>query len=510
MSEEAKLTIRLNVNDNVIVARVEILPGTHIHEENIKTIVHIPRGHKIATSLISKGDVVRKYNQIIGFATENINEGDHVHTHNCEFRVFERDYAFSTELIKNKKVPIDEQRTFQGYKRQTGRVGTRNHIGILTSVNCSATVARYIADTFNKTDLLMDYPNIDGVSEFVHSTGCGMADSGEGYENLQRTLWGYARHPNFSGILIVGLGCEVNQIPFLLDSYGLELNDTFQTMTIQESGGTRKTVDEAVERIKTMLPIANEATREPVPVSELTVALQCGGSDAYSGITANPALGNAVDRLVANGGTGILSETPEIYGAEHLLTRRAISPDVGERLVERIRWWEDYTARNHGTMDNNPSPGNKAGGLTTILEKSLGAAAKGGTTNLMGVYKYGELIEKKGFVFMDSPGYDPASITGQVASGANLVCFTTGRGSVYGCKPSPSIKLSTNTAMYRKMSEDMDINCGVIADGASSVEEIGEQIFEYFLSVASGKKSKSEEMGFGDNEFIPWQIGAVM
>ena len=416
----------------------------------------------------------------------------------------------SNTAIKNKKVPIDEQRTFQGYKRQTGRVGTRNHIGILTSVNCSATVARYIADTFNKTDLLMDYPNIDGVSAFVHSTGCGMADSGEGYENLQRTLWGYARHPNFSGILIVGLGCEVNQIPFLLDSYGLELNDTFQTMTIQESGGTRKTVDEAVERIKTMLPIANEATREPVPVSELTVALQCGGSDAYSGITANPALGNAVDRLVANGGTGILSETPEIYGAEHLLTRRAISPDVGERLVERIRWWEDYTARNHGTMDNNPSPGNKAGGLTTILEKSLGAAAKGGTTNLMGVYKYGELIEKKGFVFMDSPGYDPASITGQVASGANLVCFTTGRGSVYGCKPSPSIKLSTNTAMYRKMSEDMDINCGVIADGASSVEEIGEQIFEYFLSVASGKKSKSEEMGFGDNEFIPWQIGAVM
>ena len=510
MSEEAKLTIRLNVNDNVIVARVEILPGTHIQDENIKTIVQIPRGHKIATSLISKGDVVRKYNQIIGFATEDISAGDHIHTHNCEFRVFERDYAFSTELIKSTKVPIEKQRTFQGYKRQTGRVGTRNHIGILTSVNCSATVARYIADTFNKTDLLMDYPNIDGVSAFVHSTGCGMADSGEGYENLQRTLWGYARHPNFSGILIVGLGCEVNQIPFLLDSYGLELNDTFQTMTIQESGGTRKTVDEAVEWIKTMLPTANEVTREPVPASELTVALQCGGSDSYSGITANPALGNAVDRLVANGGTGILSETPEIYGAEHLLTRRAISPDVGERLVERIRWWEDYTARNHGTMDNNPSPGNKAGGLTTILEKSLGAAAKGGTTNLMGVYKYGELIEKKGFVFMDSPGYDPASITGQVASGANLVCFTTGRGSVYGCKPSPSIKLSTNTAMYRKMSEDMDINCGVIADGDSSVEEVGEQIFEYFLSVASGNKSKSEEMGFGDNEFIPWQIGAVM
>jgi altronate hydrolase len=337
-----------------------------------------------------------------------------------------------------------------------------------------------------------------------------MADSGEGYENLQRTLWGYAQHPNFAGVLIVGLGCEVNQIPFLLDAYGLELNDTFQTMTIQESGGTRKTVDEAVERITSMLPAANNVFRETVSASELTVALQCGGSDAYSGITANPALGNAVDRLVENGGTGILSETPEIYGAEHLLTRRAVDQSVGEKLIERIRWWEDYTERNNGSMDNNPSPGNKAGGLTTILEKSLGAAAKGGTTNLAAVYKYAEPVDTKGFVFMDSPGFDPASITGQVASGANLVCFTTGRGSVYGCKPSPSIKLSTNTAMYNRMSDDMDINCGVIVDGEATVQEVGEQIFNYFLKIASGQESKSESLGFGDNEFIPWQIGAVM
>lgn len=511
MSDTAPLTIRLNANDNVVVARTEILPNTAIPGEGeVSTLAPIPRGHKIATAAIAKGDPVRKYDQIIGFAMEDIPVGDHIHTHNCEFRMFERDYAYSTELSDTPFVPEAERRTFEGYRRKTGKVGTRNHIGILTSVNCSATVARYIADTFNRTDRLGDYGNIDGVSAFVHATGCGMADSGEGYENLQRTLWGYAQHPNFAGVLIVGLGCEVNQIPFLLDAYGLELNDTFQTMTIQESGGTRKTVDEAVERIASMLPAANNVKRETVSASELTVALQCGGSDAYSGITANPALGNAVDRLVANGGTGILSETPEIYGAEHLLTRRAVNQQVGEKLIERIRWWEDYTARNHGSMDNNPSPGNKAGGLTTILEKSLGAAAKGGTTNLAGVYKYAEPVDKKGFVFMDSPGFDPASITGQVASGANLVCFTTGRGSVYGCKPSPSIKLSTNTPMYQRMSDDMDINCGVIADGDATVQEVGGQIFDYFLEIASGRESKSEALGFGDNEFIPWQIGAVM
>jgi altronate hydrolase len=510
MANNGKLTIRLNANDNVVVARTEILANTAIVEENVITKLSMPRGHKIATISIPKGGFIRKYDQIIGFAMENILPGDHVHTHNCEFRMFDRDYAYSTELRETQYLPESQQRTFQGYKRKNGKVGTRNHIGILTSVNCSATVARYIADTFNQTDRLSEYSNIDGVSAFVHATGCGMADSGEGYENLQRTLWGYAQHPNFAGVLIVGLGCEVNQIPFLLDAYGLELNDSFQTMTIQESGGTRKTVDEAVERISSMLPAANNVFRETVSASELTVALQCGGSDAYSGITANPALGNAVDRLVMNGGTGILSETPEIYGAEHLLTRRAVNQSVGKKLIERIRWWEDYTERNHGSMDNNPSPGNKAGGLTTILEKSLGAAAKGGTTNLAAVYKYAEPVDTKGFVFMDSPGFDPASITGQVASGANLVCFTTGRGSVYGCKPSPSIKLSTNTAMYERMSEDMDINCGVIVDGEATVQEVGEKIFNYFLEIASGQKSKSESLGFGDNEFIPWQIGAVM
>ncbi|MHA1567272.1 MAG: UxaA family hydrolase [Alphaproteobacteria bacterium] len=502
--------IRLSDQDNVVVARVDILPQTTLGDIDLTVAARIPMGHKLCVAAIKAGESVRKYGQIIGVATADITPGDHVHSHNCEFAAFERDYAYSSDVRDTAFVPEAERATFEGYVRSSGKVGTRNYIGILSTVNCSATVSRYIADAFNRTNALEQYPNIDGVVSLVHTTGCGMADSGEGYANLQRTLWGFAQHPNFAGVLMVGLGCEVNQIPFLLDAYGLEVGESFQTLTIQEAGGTRKTVEASIERITAMLPAANRAKRETVPVSELTVALQCGGSDGYSGITANPALGAAVDLLVQHGGTGILSETPEIYGAEHLLTRRAVSQEVGEKLIERIRWWEDYTARNHGNMDNNPSPGNKAGGLTTILEKSLGAAAKGGTTNLTGVYKYAERVDTKGFVFMDSPGYDPCSITGQVASGANVVCFTTGRGSVYGCKPTPSIKLATNTAMYRRMSEDMDINCGDIVDGETTVAEKGQEIFDYIREVASGKSSKSEELGLGDNEFIPWQVGAVM
>jgi altronate hydrolase len=509
MTDATPITIRLNAADNVVVARTIILPGTDIPGEAVLALTQIPAGHKIATRPIALGDAIRKYNQIIGFATEDIAPGGHLHVHNMEMQTFERDYAHSTEAQATDFVPLGNQATFQGFRRDNGKVATRNYIGVLTSVNCSATVARYIAESVNR-GILGDYPNIDGVVACVHGTGCGMADSGEGYENLQRTLWGFARHPNFGGILMVGLGCEVNQIDFLLEAYGIERGPKFRTMTIQDTGGTRKTVERGVELIKEMLPEVNKISREPVPASELTLALQCGGSDAYSGITANPSLGAAVDLLVQNGGTGILSETPEIYGAEHLLTRRAVSPEVGVKLIERIRWWETYTERNNGEMNNNPSPGNKEGGLTTILEKSLGAAAKGGTTNLTGVYKYAEEIREKGFVFMDSPGYDPCSITGQVASGATIVCFTTGRGSVYGCKPSPSLKIATNSTMFSRMEEDMDINCGVVVDEGISIQEMGSHIFDRLLEVASGSPTKSEVQGFGDDEFVPWQIGAVM
>ena len=502
-------TIRLAPGDDVVVARVDIAAGTPLDEPGITAVEAVPAGHKVAVRDIREGTPIRKYGQIIGFASAPIGAGRHVHVQNCAMGDFERDYAFGRDAKAIAPVPKGERATFEGYVRADGRVGTRNYIGVLTTVNCSASAARFIADAVGE-DLLADHPHVDGVVALTHSTGCGMAGAGEGYENLQRVLWGHARHPNFAGIVLVGLGCEVNQIDFLLEAYGIERGARFQTMNIQDTGGLRRTVARGRDLIRDMLPEAGRARRTTASASELTVALQCGGSDGYSGITANPALGAAVDTLVAHGGTGILAETPEIYGAEHLLTRRAVSEAVGHKLVERIRWWEEYARRNGGEMNNNPSPGNKAGGLTTILEKSLGAAAKGGTTNLTGVYKYGEPVDAKGFVFMDSPGYDPCSITGQVASGANLVCFTTGRGSVYGNKPVPSVKLATNTGMYRRLEEDMDINCGGIADGTATVAEVGREIFDRFLAVASGEQTKSEAQGLGDAEFIPWQVGAVM
>ncbi len=509
MTETAPLTIRLNAADNVVVARGQVEAGTDIPGEGVAAAAEIPAGHKIATVPIAAGEPIRKYNQIIGFASADVAAGAHVHTQNCEFRAFERDYAFGADMRPTDFVPEAERATFRGIVRPDGRIATRNYIGVLTTVNCSATAAKHIARAF-EGDALADYPNVDGVVAFTHGTGCAMALDGEGFALLQRLMWGYARHPNLAGILLVGLGCEANQIKFLLDAYGLEEGPAFRTMNIQDTGGTRATVEAGVRIIREMLPEANRVERRDVSAANLTIALQCGGSDAYSGITANPALGAAADLVVRHGGTAILAETPEIYGAEHLLTRRAVSREVGEKLIERIRWWEDYTARNGGSMDNNPSPGNKAGGLTTILEKSLGAAAKGGTTNLTGVYRYAEPVTEKGFVFMDSPGYDPASITGQVASGANLVCFTTGRGSAFGFKPAPSIKLATNTSMFERLEEDMDLNCGEILDKGVSVEEMGERIFRLFLAVASGEQSKSEALGLGDNEFVPWLIGAVM
>jgi altronate hydrolase len=503
-------SIRLSPKDNVAVVLTDIAKGQTVEPASITAREPIPRGHKLAIEPIERGSAVLKYGQIIGFASEHIAPGAHVHVHNVSMGEFERDYAFGEDKIETDFVADAERATFQGYLREDGRVGTRNYIGIVTSVNCSATVARHIAREVEKRGILDDYPNVDGIVPIIHGAGCCVASDDEGFRMLQRTIWGHARHPNFAAVLMLGLGCEANQIPLLLDVMGRPSEETFHYTTIQKEGGTRKTVEQAVAWFESVLPRANAMKRTTVAASELTVALQCGGSDGYSGITANPALGIAVDTLVRHGGSGVLAETPEIYGAEHLLTRRAATREVGEKLIERIRWWEDYTAKNNGDMNNNPTPGNKAGGLTTILEKSLGAVAKGGSTNLVGVYKYAEPITTKGFAFMDSPGYDPCSITGEVASGCNLVCFTTGRGSVYGNKPVPSIKMATNTPMYDHMAEDMDIDCGTIIDGTETIEELGSHIFQRMLAVAGGEKTKSEELGFGDAEFVPWQIGAQM
>ena len=504
--------IRLHPDDNVVIARHQLVGGTQLEGFVVRGL--IPPGHKVATRALEVGQAVRRYNQIIGFASQAIAPGEHVHAHNLNMGPdkgdFARDYAVGADV--RPETPQREA-TFMGIKRPDGRVATRNYIGILSSVNCSATATRAIADHFSKLNnpaALKDFPHVDGVVALTHGTGCGMDSEGLGLQILQRTLTGYATHANFAGVLVVGLGCESNQINAWLAHGSLREGKTLRVFNIQDTGGTAKTVARGIALVEEMLPRANAVQREPCSAAHITIGLQCGGSDGYSGISANPALGAAVDLLVAHGGTAILSETPEIYGAEHLLTRRAVRPEVADKLIARIKWWEHYTAINGGEMNNNPSPGNKAGGLTTILEKSLGAVAKGGTTNLQAVYEYADPVRTHGFVYMDTPGYDPVSATGQVAGGANLICFTTGRGSAYGCAPAPSLKLATNTALWMRQEEDMDINCGEIIDSGASIQEMGQRIFERVLATASGAQSKSEVHGYGQNEFVPWQVGAVM
>ena len=505
---QAHSTIVLGDKDNVAIALKAILTGDSISELGLSARTDIPKGHKVAKRAIPCGEAVFKYGQIIGRSTTDISAGEHVHTHNIEFTDHKSGYEFSTEIQNKSNVETNEE--FLGYHRDDGTVGTRNYIGILTSVNCSGSVAKFVAEEAEKSGLLKQYKNVDGFVPIVHGSGCGMANSGEGYDLLFRTLSGYSRNPNFAAILLIGLGCEVMQIADLVGKSRLQNEESFRYMTIQNEGGSSKTIERGVSTLRELLEYADQSNRRPSSVSKLTVGLQCGGSDGYSGITANPALGVASDILVRNGGISILSETPEIYGAEHLLTRRALTEEIGKKLLDRISWWETYTAKNGGEMNNNPSPGNKRGGLTTILEKSLGAVAKGGVSPLAGVFEYGEKINTPGFVYMDSPGYDPCSVTGQIASGANIIVFTTGRGSVSGYKPTPCIKLSTNTSMYRRMLGDIDLDCGDIIEDGVTLEEKGKQIFEQIVRVASGQKTKSEELGFGGSEFVPWQIGAVM
>ena len=507
MPQRSRL-LTLHSQDNIAVALADISAGEVDESSGVKVLQSVTQGHKIAIAAIRTGQNVLRYGQTIGQATADIAVGEHVHVQNLGMGEHTQDYAHASEAK-----PLgfaSEERTFNGFHRADGRVGTRNYLGILTSVNCSGSVAKFIAQAAEKSGLLDDFPNIDGIVPIAHGTGCGMSGSNEGYDTLFRTLSGYAQHPNFGGILLIGLGCEVMQIADLVGGREIRTDGALRYMTIQQTGGTRKTIEKGLEELRSIAGLANTATRRPASISHLMVGMQCGGSDGYSGITANPALGVASDMLVRHGGTTILSETSEIYGAEHLLTRRAASVEVGEKLIERVRWWEDYTARNKGEMDNNPSPGNKRGGLTTILEKSLGAVAKSGSAPLTDVYLFGEKIDKTGFVFMDSPGFDPCSVTGQIASGANLIVFTTGRGSVSGYMPTPCIKVATNSEMYVRMSEDMDINCGDIISAGVGLHDKGKEIFEMFISIASGEQTKSESLGFGGVEFVPWQIGAVM
>jgi altronate hydrolase len=500
--------IRLDAADNVVVARTPLEAGTAVPGESVTTRSAIEAGHKIASRLIRVGEPIRKYDTVIGYASENIEPGSWVHSHNLRFDDVQKDYAFGEAYRPTQTLASAERARFMGIVRPDGRVATRNVIGIFITVNCSATVARKIAAHFHE-ERMAQWPGVDRVVAFVHDQGCGMEMTGEPMDLLRRTLAGYIRHPNIAGALVVSLGCERNNLLRFFEAQGLETGKTLRTLTMQDVGGTQSAVDLGITHVREMLDLANGIERTPCSAEHLMVGLQCGGSDGFSGLSANPALGKAVDILVRHGGTAILSETPEIFGVEHTLTARARTPQIGRKLVERIDWWLKYNEGRDTQINGRVSPGNHAGGLANIIEKSLGGAKKAGSSAMMEVYRYAEPVTEHGFVFMDTPGYDPVSATGQIAGGANLIAFTTGRGSCFGSYPSPTIKLATNTPMYRRMTGDMDINCGEVIDGSATLDQMGEQIFQLMLKIASGERSKSESLGVGDNEFVPWQIGVL-
>lgn len=513
-----EVALRLNPQDYVAIAKINLQPGTILILEDNGSLLRvpirqfIPSGHKVALIEFTPGRELRRYGQVIGIATQLIRPGDHVHIHNLGMQDVARDYAFGSEAQSVDYTPAGKRRTFQGYRRANGQVGTRNYIAVISTVNCSAHACREIAHHFTP-ERLASYPNIDGVIALTHTIGCAMGTDSLDFTVLQRTLAGMAQHPNVGAYLLIGLGCETNQIADLVEKYGLNNNGHPDgdppMLAIQDMGGLQKTVAAGIAAVEAMLPRADAIRRTVESISELKLALECGGSDSWSGITANPVVGLVADRVVRHGGTVVLSETPEVYGAEHLLTCRAINVEVGQKLLDKIRWWEEYVARQGLEINNNPGPGNKAGGLTNIYEKSLGAVVKGGSTPLMAVYDYAESVTARGFTFMDSPGYDPISVTGMVAGGCNLVLFTTGRGSVFGFKPAPSLKICSNSTTFERMSDDMDLNAGRVLTGLP-MEQLADELLELVIAVASGRLSKSEAQGIGEAEFVPWYFGGTV
>ena len=511
--------IHLHPDDNVAIAKERLEPGTTIAAGTAEAASPvtlrqaIPSGHKIALAAIPTGDPVRRYGHTIGFATADIRPGDHVHSHNLAVGDFARNYTFGAGVTPVDYVPEDGRRTFLGYERPNGRVGTRNTIAVISTVNCSAHAAWRIARHFTQ-EQLSAFPNVDGVIAVTHGLGCSSGIGDMAYTLLQRTLAGVARHPNVAAYILVGLGCEVNQIDALVENYDLcsgagLLPGCAAQLAIQSLGGNRKTIEAGIAAVDRLLPQVNAAARTPQPLSELALALTCGASDGWSGVTANPVVGLVSDEIVRQGGTIVLGETTEVYGAEHLLARRAINAEVGRDLIARVRWWEDHTRKLGLEIDNNPTPGNKAGGLTTIFEKSLGAIAKAGSTPLTAVYDYAEPVTEPGFVLMDTPGNDWTGVTGQVAGGCNLVLFTTGRGSVFGFKPAPVIKIVSNSATYHHMIDDMDVNAGQVLEGVP-MEEVAAELIDLIVAVASGQPSKSEAQGIGELEFVPWQARGML
>ena len=511
------LTVQLHPEDHVALAKIDlarglILVSTREPGDTTRITVRdqIPSGHKLALRRIAAGETVLRYGQIIGIADRTILPGEHVHTHNLSSPHMARELAAGTDVAPIARSTGGQPRTFLGYRRADGRVGTRNYLAVISTVDCAAPAALRIAQHFTPARLAAT-PNVDGVITLTHHSGCSIRRDGPDYVWLQSTLAGMAQHPNVAGYILVGLGCEVNQIADLVANHGLTRNggQPVEGLIIQELGGVGNTIRAGIARIEAMLPTANARQRTPQPIAALTLALQCGGSDAWSGVTANPVVGLVSDEVVGAGGTVVLAETPEIYGAEHLLTQRAINPEVAQALMEQVHWWEEHARRQGTEIDNNPTPGNKAGGLTTIYEKALGAVAKSGNTPLMAVYDYAARVSGQGVTFMNSPGNDPASVTGQVAGGCNLVLFTTGRGSVFGFKPAPCLKIVSNSETYNRMADDMDFDAGRVLAGMK-MEEAATELLDLIIETASGRPSKSEALGIGEEGFSPWRYGETV
>ncbi len=496
--------IHLNAADNIAIARVALSPGQELRvgQRPITVKDAVPAGHKIALGAIAAGEKIVRYGQLIGHARAAIEPGQHVHTHNLAFEELSLAYEFPASEVSLPVIPKGGP-VFLGYRREDGRVGTRNYIAVVAASNCAAHTAEMIAASYHGETLP---PSVDGVAAFPHGEGCGHS-IGPDTEQLQRTLAGVLDHPNVSAAIILGLGCEVNQIDHYLGA-GTARTERLVGMTLQSSGGTRATVEAARSTIARFMERASEEERVESPASKIVLGLNCGGSDSFSGITANPALGVCSDLLASAGGTAVLAETTEIFGAEHLLVRRARNRQVADKLLGFIAGYKTYLKRFGGSFDDNPTPGNKAGGLTNILEKSLGAVAKAGTSMLTDVVDYAERVHSPGFVFMNTPGYDPISLTGLAAGGVNLIAFTTGRGSAIGFPTIPVMKIASNSDTYRRMRDNMDVNAGRIADGETAVADVGRQIFELLLRVASGEKTSSERLGH--KEFVPWRIGPVL
>ena len=496
--------IQLHPADNIAVARVPLAAGTELRVGGEAVMVReaVPAGHKVALRAIAEGATVFRYGQPIGLAKAPIEPGSHVHTHNLAFDERRAAYRFPSGSL-DEPARREDGPSFLGYLRDDGRAGTRNYIAVVAASNCAAHTAELIAASFTGETLP---PNVDGVMAFPHGEGCGHAGDAD-IDQLRRTLGGVLAHPNVSAAVILGLGCEGNQIDHYLGDTGPRAG-RLVGMTVQASGGTRSTVEAARREIARLIEIAAAESRRPIPASRIVLGLNCGGSDSFSGITANPALGRCSDWLAELGGTPVLAETPEIFGAEHLLVQRARNREVAEKLLAKIGQYKQYLARFGGSFDDNPSPGNKAGGLSNILEKSLGAAAKSGSSPLIEVYDYAERIHNSGFAFMNTPGYDPVSLTGLAAGGANLIAFTTGRGSAIGFPTVPVIKIASNSHTFRAMRDNMDVNAGSIADGERTIDEVGREIFDLMLAVASGQQTCAERLGH--REFVPWRVGPVM